>query len=159
MLSTYLPAHNGTKKAFNREKLSQKRNIVVCLDSSDQSLEALEWALSFARPDTDSLLLLSAFSDEQQEKVSCQAVLHASQMLKQHEGSKPEWRIFSEQCDNGHISSTIINFAKRNDAHTIVLGSRGLTGVRKLLLGSVAEGVLKGAADTSFAVVVVRSEH
>lgn len=37
----------------------------------------------------------------------------------------------------------VLNFAEKNDIDLIVMGTKGLTGFEKLLLGSVAENVLR----------------
>jgi nucleotide-binding universal stress UspA family protein len=46
----------------------------------------------------------------------------------------------------GPVWKTIIEIADRNDAATIVMGSRGLTGLRAVLLGSVSSAVVHHAA-------------
>jgi nucleotide-binding universal stress UspA family protein len=43
------------------------------------------------------------------------------------------------------IWATILEQARRTEAGAVVLGSRGLTGVRSILLGSVSRGVLHHA--------------
>jgi nucleotide-binding universal stress UspA family protein len=47
---------------------------------------------------------------------------------------------------DGPIWKTIVEIADRQDAATIVLGSRGLTGLRSMLLGSVSSAVVRHAA-------------
>ncbi|AEI80325.1 universal stress protein UspA family [Cupriavidus necator N-1] len=55
----------------------------------------------------------------------------------------------------GRISLTIVTEADAWNADLIVLGTHGRRGVRRLLMGSVSEGVL---AKTSKPVLLVRSE-
>ena len=55
----------------------------------------------------------------------------------------------------GQISSTIVAEADAWNADLIVLGTHGRRGVRRLLMGSVSEGVL---AKTNKPVLLVRSE-
>ena len=43
------------------------------------------------------------------------------------------------------VWETIVEFADRHDAATIVMGSRGLTGLRSMLLGSVSSAVVHHA--------------
>jgi nucleotide-binding universal stress UspA family protein len=45
----------------------------------------------------------------------------------------------------GAVWSTIVEIADRDDAATIVMGSRGLTGLRAMLLGSVSGAVVNHA--------------
>jgi nucleotide-binding universal stress UspA family protein len=45
----------------------------------------------------------------------------------------------------GPVSATLVEIADRHNAEVIVMGSRGLTGVRSLLLGSVSSGVVHHA--------------
>ncbi|BDB29368.1 universal stress protein (plasmid) [Cupriavidus sp. P-10] len=55
----------------------------------------------------------------------------------------------------GRISTTIVNEANTWNADMIVLGTHGRRGVRRVLMGSVSEGVL---AQTTKPVLLVRSE-
>jgi nucleotide-binding universal stress UspA family protein len=45
----------------------------------------------------------------------------------------------------GPVWETIVEIADRHDAATIVMGSRGLTGIRSMLLGSVSSAVVEHA--------------
>ena len=45
----------------------------------------------------------------------------------------------------GPVWKTILEIAERHDASTIVIGSRGLTGLRSMLLGSVSTAVVHHA--------------
>jgi nucleotide-binding universal stress UspA family protein len=45
----------------------------------------------------------------------------------------------------GPVWKTILKIARQHDAATIVIGSRGLTGVRSMLLGSVSSAVVHHA--------------
>jgi nucleotide-binding universal stress UspA family protein len=57
----------------------------------------------------------------------------------------------------GSVWSAILDTADRYDAATIVMGSRGLTGVRSMLLGSVSNGVVHHAERP--ALVIRRPAH
>ena len=45
----------------------------------------------------------------------------------------------------GPVWKTIVEIADRHDAATIVMGSRGLTGLRPMLLGSVSSAIVHHA--------------
>jgi nucleotide-binding universal stress UspA family protein len=52
----------------------------------------------------------------------------------------------------GPIWDAIVAFAHERDVSAIVLGSRGLTGLKSVLLGSVSEGVTRHAHRTAVVV-------
>ena len=65
---------------------------------------------------------------------------------------------------NGSVAGAILDVADELDAEAIVLGSRGLTGLKSLLLGSVSHAVLQQAdrpvvVVPSPAVTVARAQH
>ena len=51
----------------------------------------------------------------------------------------------SRSRSTGPVWETIVGVADRHDAATIVMGSRGLTGLRSILLGSVSNAVVHHA--------------
>ncbi len=53
---------------------------------------------------------------------------------------------------DGAPTETILSTAKHIDADLIVIGTRGLTGLRRVVLGSVAEAVIRNASCTVLAV-------
>jgi universal stress protein A len=48
----------------------------------------------------------------------------------------------------GSPAETILNVAKSLNVHTIVVGSEGKKGIKRVLLGSVAENVVRNAECT-----------
>lgn len=54
---------------------------------------------------------------------------------------------------NGSVSHTILECAKVENCGTIIMGQRGLSGIKRLLLGSVSSGVLRGLAGQSLFLV------
>ncbi len=52
---------------------------------------------------------------------------------------------FEHQYLDGDPAQEILGFAKRENIDLIVIGSHGRTGLSRLLLGSVAEAVVRGA--------------
>ena len=50
---------------------------------------------------------------------------------------------------NGSVSDTILECAKTENYGTIIMGKRGLSGIKRWLLGSVSSGVLRGLTGQS----------
>jgi len=69
-----------------------------------------------------------------------EAGLEVAEFLAEKQGVKAKIMI-----ERGSIVETIIEVAARENVNMIVIGSKGLTGLRKILLGSVAERVTKSA--------------
>jgi nucleotide-binding universal stress UspA family protein len=59
----------------------------------------------------------------------------------------------------GPVWKTIIEIADRHDAAAIVMGSRGLTGVRSMLLGSVSSAVVHHADRPTLVIHRPSDEH
>ncbi len=53
----------------------------------------------------------------------------------------------------GHPSTTIMHFASEEGFDFIVMGSRGLSGLKKIMLGSVSNAVVQEAKDCTVIVV------
>ena len=45
--------------------------------------------------------------------------------------------------DEGSITKAIVEYAEENNVNLIVLGTRGISGIKQMLLGSTASGVVK----------------
>ncbi|AOY90811.1 universal stress protein UspA [Cupriavidus sp. USMAA2-4] len=71
------------------------------------------------------------------------------------EGVRHSTRLIDKPVGPGMISDTIIQEAVRWDADLLVLGTHGRRGVKRLVMGSVAEGVLHKSGKP---VLLIRSE-
>jgi len=133
------------------------KKILVPFDGSEYSEKAFEKALEIAEkfeseliamtviqselPDSAGMSLqrLEEIQDEQEDK--------ANDMLKKLETrTKAENVSFSIKIiHNPSSSDAVVTFADNNNIDLIVMGSHGRTGIRKIVLGSVANGVLGSA--------------
>ncbi|ESP89345.1 universal stress protein [Candidatus Halobonum tyrrellensis] len=132
------------------------RQILVPLDDSDQSTAALEHALD-VYPDADFVLLhvvnperwISA-GDEEEGDVYYSSELEetvkqaADDMLTETADSVREMGVEVEAVQVlGQPATGILEYIDENDVDGVVMGSRGRTGLDRLLLGSVAERVVR----------------
>ncbi|WP_329310024.1 universal stress protein [Streptomyces sp. NBC_01262] len=122
--------------------------LVVGIDGSEASLEAVDWAADEALRHEAPLHLLHAAADQEAPDL----VAAASERVRK---SAPAVRLSSEVLYEDAASALI---GKGRNALALVLGSRGLGDLAGLLLGSVSLAV---AAHADCPVVVVRGgvEH
>lgn len=133
-------------------------NIVVAIDGSDLSKRAADYAVSLAR--------------EQNAKISAVAVVKFHQtdafrgstatlekFIRKQAGIAQKWldSVKAEAEENNvrfeskviktrtNIPEEIIEYAKDKRSDLIVMGTRGRTGFKKALLGSVASAVVTHA--------------
>ncbi len=145
--------------------------ILVCTDGSKQSRKALEKAAEIAtgynvnevavihvydnKPDSSLLLWddASSLSKEQMEQFQR---LREEDLAKKKNYLLEALKFFEDKgikartiFKEGHPAHTIINVAKEEGFDMIVIGSRGLGGLNKVLLGSVSSAVVQEAKDCS----------
>lgn len=150
--------------------------ILVPLDGSDHSLRALEVALELAKSFGSKVTLIHVAQISfipliapETPFVSSIPIISPSDFVKLREvGEKAAEEILSKGESiarergvevnkvrrEGHAVQEIVREAREGGYDLIVMGTKGVSGIRELLLGSVAEGVLRHAPCS---VLVVRS--
>jgi nucleotide-binding universal stress UspA family protein len=137
--------------AFNR--------IVVAVDGSKESARAVEFLLRWPLPKTASLSVLSVVpplpmqtrqaSDEMSsllsqvrgplEREAYRVALHAAETIQRSSYDA------TAKVTHGHPGQEIVNRAESLKADLVVIGSRGLTGTERYLMGSTSDTVVKYA--------------
>jgi nucleotide-binding universal stress UspA family protein len=132
------------------------RKIFACSDGSEQALQAAQTAAEMAKRFDAELLLVIVFDPAPLLSIGAftsgavigtQTVMrHAEEAMQAVEArTKPVFEAagmsYRALREIGQPIATIVRIAEREQADLIVLGSRGLGGFQKLLLGSVSDGV------------------
>src|ERR687894_1015424 len=153
-----------TRPLFSSSPLSI-RKILVPVDGSNASLKGLKYAAHLAEleaSDTELIVVHVLEDVKQGGAIGLQAKYGnvrlvegfkrarreaASEWLKQIEEAarKKGIRIKSEVLDGDSKAGVIIDYAGENRVDLIVVGSRGLTGFKRLLLGSVSNAIIGNA--------------
>jgi nucleotide-binding universal stress UspA family protein len=138
----------------------KKFSILVAIDGSESSMNAVDYAISLARKeDNVRLILLNVLNVDTVKKVASSFVAAPTYGLKEYEEHKKavlEWldsvrKKFEKEGIQAMtevvggpfpVTSSIINYAENENVDLIVVGTRGNSGFKKLLLGSVASGVV-----------------
>ncbi len=138
------------------------KKILVCTDFSDNSQPALELAVEYAKAFGAQLLIFHAIDyfyaidykdfpsnvdwdgklQEILENVKCSANARLELMAKE---CAPLVKEVKTYCRRGPASEGIVALAQQESVDLIVVGTHGRTGVKNLVMGSVARSVLKTA--------------
>jgi nucleotide-binding universal stress UspA family protein len=143
--------------------------ILVPLDGSDHSVRALEKAVQIAKKFSGKVTLIYAYSVSMQpiilpepttlssptipiltaaeiSRVVEAARTTGERILKDGEAkAKTEGVAVKAMLVEGHAVQEIVRTAKEDNFDLIVMGARGVSHIRSLLLGSVSDGVIHHA--------------
>lgn len=128
------------------------RKILIAYDGSPPSKKALDHAVGLAEKDDAELIVLSVVRPpEIADDVEIEGVIENSRkyhrrMLAELKPALREKKVKSVlEVAVGHPAEQIIYHADKHDADVIVLGDRGHSKFRRLLLGSVSKQVTEHA--------------
>jgi nucleotide-binding universal stress UspA family protein len=141
--------------------------ILVPIDGSENSYRALEVAIDIAKRYGSKLTLLYVSSVSIMPIVSPETpfipyspIVNPSDFLRIVDAEKRAAEDILSKCAEsaskegvevekvireGHAVHEIVELAKEGDFDLIVMGARGTSKIRELLLGSVSEGVVRNA--------------
>jgi universal stress protein E len=142
----------------NTEPKGSYRRIVVASDMSETSANALVSAKSLGLLDDANVSLVHAFeplakgrmifAKPERRKIEQHAGDEASEVRRKLTDFLAELPLGEMQYDlrviEGPTFPTIKEFVDNAQPDLLVIGTRGLTGVKRILLGSVADAVLRG---------------
>jgi nucleotide-binding universal stress UspA family protein len=129
--------------------LNTYKKIVVPFDDSELSKKALETAITLAKYEgnieLDVIMVVDTvntfyYYDPVRETVmkeAKEALIEVEQKLKDLPNKTKTVLI------EGHPGSTIVDFVKESNADLVVMGSRGLSGLKEVFLGSVSHHVVQ----------------
>ena len=124
--------------------------ILVCTDGSEVAKKAIEYATGFAKNYKASLTVLYVIDHETSMKKpvydkygdkthKAKEILKDAKKAVTQAGGEVE---VTERIAVGPVSREIVRIAKAEGFESIVVGTRGMGGLRRMLLGSVAEDVM-----------------
>jgi nucleotide-binding universal stress UspA family protein len=128
------------------KKLSSLSSMLVCVDGSERSIRALEFAAGLAELMNSSITLL--YVQEQRLHMASSKVAKelGERVLAESLGAVEKRKVkIDKRLEVGVASDTIVRVAEKGKHDLIVMGSRGLGAVKRLLLGSVTDDVTQKA--------------
>jgi len=136
--------------------------ILTAVDYSKKSLEAAEFALLIAKNMNSSLIIVNVLqtepwlygkhayewgSEDELDKAYHKEKERIEQVLNNIKNNAEKISVTTRteilmNAQTNSIASTIVEFAENEKVELIVVGTRGASGVKRMLLGSVASGVV-----------------
>ncbi|HEY6183954.1 MAG TPA: universal stress protein [Terriglobales bacterium] len=136
------------------EKSVTFQNIVVATDFSSASQRAFEYAANIAGDNDAQLYVLHASPPEVRLPVPLDPLpasldpelVDARENLRKLSESEAIKHLRHEEIvERGTVWDVVKDIAEKKSADLVVVGTHGRTGLRKLVLGSVAEEIFRGA--------------
>jgi nucleotide-binding universal stress UspA family protein len=147
-------------KVFNLERMSimltDYSRIVVAYDHSDLSKKALKLAMNLAKQDKQIELIVLMVLQPARPMVYSYGYAFESHQENQREEANTVRSEVEQEIKSlpnktkavvieGSPGNMIVQYVKQNDADLVVMGSRGLSGLKELFLGSVSHYVVQKA--------------
>ncbi len=142
-----------------KKRVPVLRRVVVGVDGSKDAWAGVEYLLQMPVPEAAQITVVSVVQplpiDTSQEALTLSAFLEQlrTPLLKKAQSvakraaehiQKAGFEVKSAVV-HGHPSHEIVKIAEAERADLVVVGSRGLTGTTRFLMGSVSDGVIKYA--------------
>ncbi|HZD36407.1 MAG TPA: universal stress protein [Nitrososphaeraceae archaeon] len=150
--------------------------VLVAIDGSTSSIHAIDYAISIAIKNnselivlyvidvykypylSSSIILAPTFGSEKYLEEKNEAEEHMNEIKKRYK-QKTKNNINSKELKTEvfegtkSVATTIIEYAESKDIDLLIIGNKGKTGFKRLLLGSVSSNIIKHAHCT---VLVIR---
>jgi len=138
------------------------QKILVGIDGSDKSLEAADYSITLAKNMGAQVIILNVLETEpwyfgekayewaspeeldkvyEIEKARIQKILNDIKENAKTSGIESTTKILMVPRTDGTVKP-ILKYAEDEEIDLIVIGTRGRTGIKRMLLGSVASGVV-----------------
>ena len=141
--------------------------ILVAIDGSEISMKAAVCAIDIAKKDNSQMIALTVLDISTPRRISSSFITAPTYGLKELEEKRKESQQWLDKFEKlaakenstsnnnniqykseiiedstSRVGSAIVDYAERENVDLIVIGTRGRTGLKKMLLGSVASDVV-----------------
>jgi nucleotide-binding universal stress UspA family protein len=135
--------------------------ILVAIDGSEISMKAAVYAMDIVKKNKSQLIALTVLDISTPRRISSSFITAPTYGLKELEEKRKEAQQWLDKFEKlaakennvklkteiiedpiSRVGSAIVDYAERENVDLIVIGSRGRTGFKKMLLGSVASDVV-----------------
>ena len=145
--------------AWNSDELPKR--ILVPLDGSDFSFRAAEYAINLAKLTGGEIRCVHAIGNLPYTEYMAPSAFTVPRYIQEAKKQTEEWfsQVKSKAAKQGvkvttaetifnlpSVAESIINYASEQKADLIVIGKRGRSGLKRLVLGSIASAVVAHAS-------------
>lgn len=116
--------------------------ILVGIDDSNESWKALQYAINEAKQKEVEGITVVHSKERGKQARSGKGILKEAKEFGKEEGISVVTQLLTEAYDP---DVNIVKFAEENYFNHIIVGSKGRSGIQRILLGSVAEGIVEKA--------------
>ena len=135
--------------------------ILVAIDGSEISMKAAVYTIDIVKKNKSQLIALTVLDISTPRRISSSFITAPTYGLKELEEKRKEAQQWLDKFEKlaakennvkfkseiiedpiSRVGSSIVTYAERENVDLIVIGSRGRTGFKKMLLGSTASGVV-----------------
>ena len=129
------------------------KKILIATDGSENNRAAIDEAMRIAKACRSALHVIYVVDSTTFSSVSADVPLGDTYQIFHTEAEQAFSRIASLAKEiivtthlvEGHPAAEIVKFAEANQVDLIVIGTQGKTGLVRLILGSVAEDIIRSA--------------
>jgi len=141
-------------KQGSDEIMTLFKKILIATDGSENNQTAVNEGIKIARACGSSVSVVYVIDMHAFETIPADVGMRDTYQLLQDEAKQVLDRIKTQGEDlqmetkvlEGRPANEIVEFAAENGIDLIVIGTQGKTGIKRILLGSVAETVIRAAS-------------
>lgn len=140
------------------------KKILIATDGSENAMSAVSYGIDIAKATGAEVYALYVISDV--HAATARTVMGWTEAFEKYLADRGEVATsYVEKAGNeagvkvesvflkGNPAEQILDYAEKNNVDMIVMGTQGLTGIKKFLIGSVSENVLR---HSKVPVIIVR---
>jgi nucleotide-binding universal stress UspA family protein len=141
--TTNTATNNTSKQIFSK--------VLVAVDGSEKSMDAAEYSICISESYNAQLYALNVIRVDPDLFISAKMPDYILEMKNESQkyldkvklkAREKTIQIKTEIIASLSVAGGIVEYAKNKNINLIVLGTRGISGFKKLLIGSVASGVI-----------------
>lgn len=141
--TTNTATNNTSKQIFSK--------VLVAIDGSEKSMNAAEYSIYISEKYHTQLYALNVIRVDPDLFISAEIPDYIVEMKNESQkyldkvklkAREKTIQIKTEIIASLNVAGGIVEYAKNKNINLIVIGTRGISGFKKLLIGSVASGVI-----------------